>query len=397
MNWGIFFDTLTLKKMLHIPFPQAITEFAPSTGYSAPVIHEGFERVWRQFDRTHFEKLITEEAPILLERGSLDTWLDAHLSLDARLNLFPECGTHSLLLITASTVPSAAFQDLFISLILPIKVTLRPAHNLIPMMQMLVDHLTTYAPEMGTRVSLCDTGHDDDALRRIIQSHDTLNISGSDESIQHIQTLASEMPQKWIRHGHRVSAAALFRGETQTLDDSTLLKLAEDLSIWDQTGCLSPKIIFIEENFDTAKKFAKQLILKLDQVAKKLPETTPDLTELAVKNSRLRMTAFDGANIFRAQANHDVLVVYPPGSPIVPILHPRTTCIFCVQNAIKAASIFAGKGQAFGTQKPLNDAQTAELSCFGFNYFCTFGAMQDPPLYWKHDNIGTLLPLIQPI
>jgi len=379
--------------MLHLPFPHSVSDFAQSTGYSPEVIREGFERVWRQFNRTHFERLIAEEAPVLLERAPLDVWLNAHVSLEERQKHFPECRTQSLLLITASTVPSAAFQDLILSLILPIRVTLRPAHNLVPIMQMLVKHLTDYAPEMGARVTICDTGHDDDALRSLLETHDTINVSGSDESIRHIQTL-SQAPKTWIIHGHRVSAAALFRGEALALTDAAYFNLANDLSIWDQTGCLSPKIIFIEENFETAQNFAERLTFYLDKVAVLLPETTPDLTELASKNTRLRMAAFDGARVFKAQTNHDVIAVYPPNSLISPILLPRTTCIFCVSDAIEAASVFAEKGQAFGTYTPLNEHQITKLASFGFNYFCQFGDMQNPPLYWKHDNIGTLLPLL---
>ena len=380
--------------MLNLPFPTTIADHFKDTGYSAEMLLEGFRRVWHHLKRADFETLICREAPELLTRSPLETWLDASLSLETRRELYPECSAHELLLVTASTVPSAAFQDALVPLILPVRVTLRPAHNLVPLMRELVHWVTAHAPELGKRLTVCDTGHDVSELKSLIARHDALNVSGSDETIERYSSLCTPQTPIRIYHGHRLSAFMLFRGETDALSEKDADALAEDLSVWDQTGCLSPKIIFTEDGLHQAKALAERLCAALDRVAVRFPEVAPSLEALAQKNSRLRMAAFDGASLFKGTRNHDVVAVHEPGAPFEPILLPRTTSIYCVENAIEAAKCLSPRGQAMGSLKPLNDGQEKNLREAGFNYFCRPGFMQDPPLYWFHDNIGTLKPLL---
>ncbi len=381
--------------MIHLPFPDFVTSFANQTGYSAQTLLLGFQRVWKNLTRNAFYELIKQEVPDLLDRAPVDTWINAGLPTQHREKLAPDCPVKRLLLVTASTVPSASFQDILVSLILPIHILVRPAQNLVPITQALIDHLKTFAPELGNRVSICDVGHDDDALTQIIARCDAINVSGSDETIEHYRRLIPQNQRiRVISHGHRISAAAVMHDDLPQMTHDDFQNLAMDLSIWDATGCLSPKAIFIQGTKADALTFSKKLIVALDEVALSLPECAPDMSTLAQINSMLRLAMIDGAAILKAQKNHDTIVVFEPNTAISPLLFPRITSVYCVSSPMESARQFAPRGQAFGMKSMPSDAVVQKLSPAGYNYFCPFGQMQDPPIWWKHDAIGTLQPLM---
>ena len=380
--------------MIHIPFPSQITSFSQETGYSAQTLMLGFQRVWSQLTHAGLGELMQREVPWLLARAPIETWTDAALPLETRKTLASDCPVRRLFLVTASTVPSAAFQDMLLPLLLPVRLTVRPAHNLVSLMQMLVDHLCRYAPELGKRICVCDVGHNEASLRQAILGHDALNVSGSDETIRYYRSLIpSGSSMRVIAHGHRLSAAAVMQTDVSAMTDADFEGLALDMSLWDGTGCLSPKVIFFQGDVADAVRFSERLVLALDNVADRLPECTPDMATLAQIHSALRMAMLEGATVIRAHRNHDAIVVFGPEAQFVPLLWPRTTAVYCVTSPVDAAMAFSPRGQAFAMRRMPDEAVMDKLSSAGFNYFCTFGAMQAPPIWWKHSGIGTLLPL----
>lgn len=384
--------------MFYLPFPFQILENARETGYSSSVLTLGFSRVWANLKRASVEELLQSEAPALLERASVDVWANACLPLEERKKLAYDCPVKSMFLVTASTVPSAAFQDLLISLLLPIRVTLRPARNLVPLMKKLVEFLRTNAPEMGERVEVCDVGHDDEALKKIIAKHDVLNVSGSDETIAHYRSLLpKDRAVRVIEHGHRISVAAVKEKDILNMSAKDYENLALDMTLWNGNGCLTPKVIFFSGEYEAAEAFAQVLSGVLDDVAMQYPEVTPDVSELVPVNSALQMATLKGVKLYRCQHNHDVIALFSQIIPFEPLLFPRVTSLVCVPSVVEAAAKLAPRGQAFARRKMPSARVIEKLRAAGFNYFCSFGQMQNPPLSWMHDGIGTLKPLLEKV
>ncbi len=379
--------------MNQIPWFERLNEFAEETGYTAPVLEEGFRRVWAHLTASNIKQLIENEAPTLLSRAPLEFWIDAQTPFSERQRLSPPLVSDQMLLVTASTVPSAAFQDALMPLILPMRVTLRPAHNLVRLMQALVEHVQQYAPALGERLSVVPADHDEAALKKLVEAHKLVNVSGSDNTIARYRALLAH-GARLIEHGHRVSAVIFQKNEVESLTDAEIDALARDASLWDQTGCLSPKLIFAETTFESAQHLAERLIAALDRVGQIWPEASPDLTQLAQQTMTLRMRLFDGAAVFRAQTNHDAVIVNAPGAALEPVLLPRTLSVFCVDDARQSAHVVAPHGQCLCTRQPLAETDQQRFRADGYNYFCTLGQMQDPPLNWFHDSVGTLKPLL---
>lgn len=376
-------------------FPD-LTPFAAQAGYSPQMIQWGFDHMLAHWTRHEFELFFAQECPGV-SKDCIDEQLRNTTTFERRCALFSGMQRSSMLLITASTVPSAAFQDVFLSLLLPIRVTHRPSHTQYEMFQALHAWMRDAYPEQAGRWMLEKPERDDKRMARLIAEHDILNVSGSDETIRHFKALASQAarPPLVIAHGHRLSVAALFRDDIPELGAADFDALALDASVWDQTGCLSPKCIFFEGSRQQAEDFAQKLLESLDEIALSLPEHAPDALQLAAHNSACLMAKFDGARIFKAHRNHDTIVLHCGTGTFRPILLPRTLNLCPVDDAVDAATRFVPVGQAFATRTTLAaDIERRLRECSGFNYFPRFGAMQDPPLTWLHDGIGTIKPLL---
>ncbi len=95
---------------------------------------------------------------------------------------------------------------------------------------------------------------------------DLVVAAGDDASIA---DLASRTRGRFIGHGHRISFA-LITG-AQACEPSVAAHLARDIAVWDQRGCLSPQLCFVEGTFRAAHDFACHLGRQLSRVAETLP------------------------------------------------------------------------------------------------------------------------------
>lgn len=109
---------------------------------------------------------------------------------------------------------------------------------------------------------------------------DLVVMSGSDASVEDARTRCHG---RFIGHGHKVSFALAAReiisdeGASRAAADS----LAMDVSLWDQRGCLSPQLCFVEGDFEKACAFGEVVSKSLETVVERLPVGAATLDEAA--------------------------------------------------------------------------------------------------------------------
>lgn len=387
----------SLKELARLEDLQnAIGLYAHQMGYSAQVIQTGFRMMFSHWNDAEFHGFIQNEIPELDARY-YQSFFDIDLSFEKRRSILPCACSERIFLVSASTVPSAAFQDVLLTLLLPVHLIHRPSHSQSGFFQSVHTWLSLKAPRLAERWELIEPTYEDLYLSKIISSCDALNISASQKTIEHFRTLRDGLPiekrpKKWIEHGHKVSAIILFKEDFDALTDADFDAIAWDASIWDQTGCLSPKSIYMECSQQEAEQFAHQLIAAFDRVAEQLPEIMPDTASLAKRNSALIMAEIEGCRMMHANRNHDCIIIHPEGG--FPILLPRILNLFPVRDATHELVTLTAHGQALGTKKLLSESEKNLFSQAGYHVFCGLGQMQNPPLTWFHDNIGTLRPYL---
>ena len=364
------------------------------TGYTPKMLMAGFNAMFSHWNDKELSSFILNEIPGF-SPNHIDDFLNIDLDISQRKALLNHTCSQKLFLITASTVPSAAFQDILLTLLLPIHIVHRPSHTQADFFHAIHAWLMQHAPQMAERWELMEPTYDDQILSDCMASCDAVNISASQKTIEHFRILRDALPQtmkplKWIEHGHKISAIVLFEDDIQTLTETDYKAIAWDASIWDQTGCLSPKCIYMTCSHEDARSFAQKLLSALDQVANELPEIQPSIAALVMRNSALLMAQLKGAAILTGNKNHDCIVIHTDIAD--PILLPRMLNLYPIQNIEQIHMHLAPYGQTLASKKMLTPEEKNLFSKAGFNVFSKLGQMQNPPLTWFHDNVGTLRP-----
>ena len=371
-----------------------LSKHADETGYSLEMLIWGFEHMFAHWHRQELADFCHHEIPAF-NPGDLGAFTDIDTTLDKRQSIVPAARFHRLFMVTASTVPSAAFQDIVLSLLLPVEVVVRPSENLLPLFYDLHDYLWKKSPLLAERLRIVETGHHEESLLNWLNWCDCLNVSGSNETVKYYQDLLKRhgLNPAFIPHGHRVSAALIRTQDLDLLTSQDYKNLALDLSAWDQMGCLSPKCLFIEADFEKCRSIAEKLMKSVDEWSSILPLGKTELSIQAQKNNAIRLAELDGSCVIHGQNHEDVFVIFPHECEFEPIFQPRLLNIYPVIDSVEAAIQLSPFGQAAGSLSPLGTHNEERLAQAGYNYFCRLGQMQDPPLTWLHDSIGTLLPL----
>lgn len=389
----MFFDRMSPLFMQKIS--DAACRYASQLGYSPQMIAWGFRHMASHWTEAEFRRLCEGELPHISEAYAL---VDGDLPLEARCRMIGWEAPKKLLLVTASTVPSAAFQDMMLFLMMPLHVTLRPSSNQRMFFEEAKAIVSAFLPEFGARLSMGEGAYDELSRRKLCEDKDWVSVSGSDETIGLYEATVEALPEllrpKCMMHGHRVSAVCIPSDERDAWDEAMIERMALDVSVWDQVGCLSPKCVFIEATQEEGVAWARRLAAALDRIAAQLPATAMDMHMRAAFNNALMMSQLDGAQVVSAPENRDYLVVYPENSQAKPLLFPRCLSIYPVSDAFEAAVHgLSPRGQALCSMHPEKGREFLEKA--GFNYFCMPGQMQDPPLYWRHDGMGTWAPLVE--
>ena len=201
---------------------------AQSLGYSKQMIAWGFDHMFAHWAPTTWIDFLRGEIPALSPTHA-QTLCNADLPDEDRAQIWANTlGKNKriyqrIVLVPASTVPSAVFQDICQILILPVALTLRPPRAHIDLYTTWKHHINQYMPAFGARLAIAQPSHDDDDTRQLCRSHNAIVISGSDATIAHYRTLCANLDPSLrphiVAHGHKISAICIDAPAFQRLDD----------------------------------------------------------------------------------------------------------------------------------------------------------------------------------
>jgi hypothetical protein len=218
---------------------------------------------------------------------------------------------------------------------------------------------------------------------------DLVVASGADTAITAIR---SRVSGRFIGHGHKVSVAVVGK---ECLDGDAgarrlAQRLAYDVSLWDQQGCLSPQLCYIETGAAvTPEDFARLLGEALDDYAHQLPPRTLTLEEQAAV-LRFRQTsewhdgyallASPGSTAWTISLERDACFTSSCLNrclrlKVVEDLAVLATALAAHRHQLEAAGVAVGGDRIAGV--------TSMLGACGVHRICPLGTMQTPTLAWR--------------
>ncbi len=226
---------------------------------------------------------------------------------------------------------------------------------------------------------------------------------GSDEAIR---SVGARVPRtvRFIPYGHRLSCGVIAR---EALDEAAAPETAEragyDVVKYDQQGCLSPHVFYVEEGggVDPAS-FSRLLASVMESYATRVPRGRISAAEaLSIRGTLLPYElGSPGTVLYRSAAGIEWAVIYDPDPAFVPSCLSRVIRVKPVadlEQVVELLRPFRQYVQTVGVAaSPDRILALAErLGPLGVDRLCPLGQMGDPSPAWHHDGRFNLLELVR--
>jgi hypothetical protein len=370
-----------------------------ATGYSRPMIALALDWVSRLLSGPALSGLLVRE---LGDPGLLDGLRPRH----GATGLSRAYGPGLTALVFSGNVPGVPALSLASALLLKSPCLAKAAHDEPVFPALFAQALAKVDADLGRAVvALNWRGGDDDIEAALLRGAHALVVYGSDSTLDSLRrrTPSSTM---FIGYGHKLSFAVVGR-EAQAADRiaTTARLAARDVSMFDQQGCLSPHLIYVEGDCDAALAFAQVLSGELARFEAEVP--------------RGRLSAGEAAAIQRLRGTYELRSIVEPGVTVQASAGSTAWTVLtdpdprfeasCLNRTVRVKPLadLADLSvhvqdirhwlQSVGVALPADRLAllAATLGALGVTRICPLGSMAEPSADWHHDGRANLLDLVR--
>jgi len=384
-------------------FRKMALEHGPAqTGFSAATLARGLDAFFSELTPDNLHALLVQDLGDARRLDHMVVAGDGQKPGCRAMALGPELLVH----ITAGNLPSPTFMSIMLGLLVRSAQFVKCASGAAFLTRLFAHSLYDAEPKLGACLEIAAwRGGNVELEKTLFEQADCVTATGSDETLAAIRRLLP-LRVRFLGYGHRVSFAYVTHEALHGHNArKTAALAAADVTAWDQLGCLSPHVIYVELGGDIMpKKFAELLGEELER--REATEPRGDLpAELAVSIASLRA-------IYEVRAAHslDTHLWHSANSTAWTVVFeedPRFQ-ISCLKRfiyvkpvrdlteALQNADVVHGQVSSVGVAATGERAQkiATELARWGVTRVCPLGRMQNPPLTWRHDGRPALGDLV---
>jgi hypothetical protein len=382
------------------PFRRLALERAEAeTGFSRLVLARGLDLFFQQFTADNLNALLAQDLGHFerLDRFSLD-----RASNTASLARGPELLVH----IAAGNIPNPTIFSIVLGLLTRSAQFVKCARGTSLLPRLFAHSIYEVEPKLASCLEIAEWPGGTDALEQALFAEaDCATCTGSDETLDAVR---NKLPARvrFIGHGHRVSFGYV-TGDALTRFElpKTVLRAAADVVAWNQLGCLSPHLFYVEHGGAVgAERFAELLAEELAKQEALEPRGALPTEAAAVIASRrsvyeVRAAATNDTKLWRSEGSTAWTVVYEADPQFQLSCLNRFIYVKPVADeseALRHAESVRGKVSTVGLGATGDRARelATQFARWGVTRLCPLGAMQQPPLTWRHDGRPTLGDLV---
>jgi len=308
--------------------------------------------------------------------------------------------------IAASNLPVPALSSVILGLLARSAQLVKCARGSSLLPRLFAHSLYEVEPKLGACLEIAEWRGGDSALEKaLFDEADCVTATGSDETLAAIRRRLP-LKTRFLGYGHRFSFAYVTSGVLSGLNAPKLVaRAATDVVAWNQLGCLSPHVIYVEHGGGvSAEQFAGMLAAELARL--EATESRGDLPVEAAAAIASRRSFYE----VRAAHSDDTRLWCSEGSTAWTVVYeadPRfqLSClnrfiyvkgVSDLTHALQGAEGIRGKVSTVGLTAPEDKAQTlaTQFARWGVTRVCPLGRMQQPPLTWRHDGRPALGDLV---
>jgi len=373
---------------------EAEARLPAETGLSSAMIRHTLPLVFQEYRAERLAGLLQEEL------GDLNA-LDHFVKINGKQRKVygPALSTHVL----AGNLPGAGLDSVIFSLLVKSVALVKTASQTSILLVLFARMLTQVDPELGTCLAVTTWPGGSLPLEEIAFGRaDVVIASGSDKSLMAVRP---QVKGKFIGYGHKVSFSVITK---EALDDARSLarKAAYDVALFDQQGCLSPQLIYVEEGGAVSPQvFTSLLADALAEWEQILPRGNVS-QEASVAIRRVRdeaeWQAVAGKETILYTSPHGTAwtVIYDTDPTFVPSPLYRMIRVKPLSSIIQLHELLIPWWpylEAVGVAT--HASRIAEISELlgntGVNRICPIGTLQTPPLSWQHGGRPRISDLVR--
>ena len=383
-------------------FRRLALELGPAeTGFSKPILEAGLDNFFKQFTPENFQALLEQE----FGHGErLDKFIaddEGKLNRQAMVH-----GPEFLVHIAAGNIPNPTLMSLALGLLTRSAQFVKCASGASFLPRLFAHSVYQADPKLGACLEIAEWRGGNRELENVLFAHaDCLTATGSDETLAAIR---AQLPARvrFIGYGQRVSFGFVARG---VLRDETLAEIisraADDVIAWDQNGCLSPHVFYVEERGAIeSDKFAELLAVELVkretieprgkisvEAAAAIASRRAIYETLAAHRGDAKIWASQNSTAWTVVFEHEIRFQFSSQNRFI-FVKPVPD----VAAVLQGVDEIHGKVSTVGIAAPPERMQELALrfARWGVTRICPLGQMQNPPLTWRHDGRSALGDLI---
>lgn len=220
---------------------------------------------------------------------------------------------------------------------------------------------------------------------------------GSDQTIAAIRRLVPS-GVRFVGHGHKISFAAVAR---EACDVETARRLAYDVTMYDQQGCVSPHMAFVERGGAlTPAAFARAVGEELARLAVEMPRRKLDPEEAMSLRGARDEAEFTADAVYGSQGDLAWAVIHNEAPAFLPSTLNRLLRTFAVDDLAQVGPVVAPHAGylqtvAFAGPSERRAGVAEALGALGVSRVCPVGRVQEPSALWRHDGHPTVGSLVR--
>ena len=385
------------------PFRKAALAEGPAvTGFSQATLSTGLDAFFGQLTPEAFQALLEQDLGHGERLDQIVASEPEQRTRRAAIATAPELLIH----ITAGNLPNPTLTSMILGVLTRSAQFVKCATGATLLPRLFAHSLYEAERKLGACLEIAQwRGGNEPLEQALFDEADCVTATGSDETLVAIRR---RLPPKihFVGFGSRLSFAYVGR---ELLSGAQARKVAElaatDIIAWDQLGCLSPQVIYVQARGTVpGEKFAEMLAETLAERERTQPRGALPVQAAALIASRRSIYELRAANspdtrLWCSKDSTAWTVVYESDPRFQVSCLNRFIYVKEVQDlteALQSADSVRGRVSTVGLAVP--EPQTRELATqlarWGATRVCPLGRMQQPPLAWRHDGGHALGDLI---
>ncbi|MCS7312136.1 MAG: hypothetical protein NZ742_04385 [Acidobacteria bacterium] len=241
---------------------------------------------------------------------------------------------------------------------------------------------------------------DEKTTRAVLTAAHVVVAYGHESTLEALRTLVPGTA-RWLPYPHRISFAIVSREILEAPDRRAAVAdgLAEDVAWFDQQGCMSPHVVYVETRAAaTARAFAEDLAESLRRWQVRWPRRRLSPSEaMRVRSFRARWLADPDAQVWMSD-DTAWTVVWTPRPDLEPTCTYRSVLVKPVDDLDRLPDVVAPQRRhlqtvGYAVGRPWDDL-ARRLARVGVKRFAPLGTLQKPPAIGCHDGRPRLSDLV---